>query len=537
MRFHGLMAIENWFLTTEQRDNPWTRIDLRHGNVAWTSGNDARLHVHGVDYFARLRELIEEQRPGDLLLFTDWRGDPDEWTGDDGLTMADLFAGAARRGVLVKGLFWRSHLDTIKYSEEQNRSMADAIRRAGGEVLLDMRVLPFGSHHQKLVVLRHPGRPERDVAFAGGIDLCHTRRDDREHLGDPQPVQMGAVWGRRPAWHDAMIEVRGPAVGDIEATFRERWDDPTPLALDPISRAEALLHRDDPRADPLPPQMPDPAPCGDMHVQILRTYPTKIPRFPFAPRGERSVARGYGKAVPHGRRLVYIEDQYFWSGEVTSCFAEALAANPELRMIVVLSTYTTADTRMANASAMPARNQALRDLYRAGGDRVGVYGVENRAGTPVYVHSKVCVVDDVWMTVGSDNVNRRSWTYDSELTCAVLDETRDEREPRLLAPDREARRFPRDVRLTLAREHLDRADGDDADLLDPVSAFEAFRRSAQGLERWHEGGRVGPRPPGSLRPYVMTTIPPVDAAVGRVVYDYADDPDGRPRALRGTSEF
>ena len=61
-----------------------------------------------------------------------------------------------------------------------------------------------------------------------------------------------------------------------------------------------------------------------------------------------------------------------------------------------------------------------------------MYGVENHAGTPVYVHAKVCVVDDVWAAVGSDNVNRRSWTHDSELSCAVLDEERDLRAPRVV---------------------------------------------------------------------------------------------------------
>ena len=50
-----------------------------------------------------------------------------------------------------------------------------------------------------------------------------------------------------------------------------------------------------------------------------------------------------------------------------------------------------------------------------------MFDLENDAGTPIYVHAKVCVVDDHWMTIGSDNLNLRSWTHDSELTCAVVD--------------------------------------------------------------------------------------------------------------------
>ena len=73
--------------------------------------------------------------------------------------------------------------------------------------------------------------------------------------------------------------------------------------------------------------------------------------------------------------------------------------------------------------------------------RVAAYGIENHAGTPVYVHAKVCVIDDVWASTGSDNFNRRSWTHDSELTAVVLDED-----------------YARDLRLTLAAEHLDRLD-------------------------------------------------------------------------------
>ena len=35
----------------------------------------------------------------------------------------------------------------------------------------------------------------RDVAFVGGIDLCHSRRDDAAHEGDPQPVSIDARYG------------------------------------------------------------------------------------------------------------------------------------------------------------------------------------------------------------------------------------------------------------------------------------------------------------------------------------------------------
>src|SRR4051794_41578791 len=187
-------------------------------------------------------------------MFTDWRGDPDERLDGEGSEVSKVFCAAAERGVIVKGLVWRSHWDRLKFSDEENRHLGEEIEAAGGECLRDMRVRAGGSHHQKFVVLRHPGRPERDVAFVGGIDLCHSRHDTPEHAGDPQPNLLSVPYGPRPPWHDAQVAIQGPAVADVETTFRERWTDPTPLTRHPVRRLIDLLRREDSRAGPLPPQ-------------------------------------------------------------------------------------------------------------------------------------------------------------------------------------------------------------------------------------------------------------------------------------------
>ena len=108
--------------------------------------------------------------------------------------------------------------------------LALAVNRAGGEVLLDQRVLPFGCHHQKMVVVRHRGRPQDDVAFLGGIDLDHGSRDDADHRGDRQSVGADPVYGPNPAYHDLQLELQGPVVREAEETFRERWQNPAPVS-------------------------------------------------------------------------------------------------------------------------------------------------------------------------------------------------------------------------------------------------------------------------------------------------------------------
>ncbi|HEY8788921.1 MAG TPA: phospholipase D family protein [Actinopolymorphaceae bacterium] len=533
------MAIADWFLSTSERGNPSTELDRRHvDGGSWTSGNDTQSLVHGASYFPELVRCVRLMRSGDLLLFTDWRGDPDERLDGPGTEVEKLLSDAARRGVVVKGLMWRSHLDRFAFSEQQNRRLGQEIEAAGGECLLDMRVRPGGSHHQKFVVLRHPGRLELDVAFVGGIDLCHSRNDSREHLGDPQSQPMAEVYGTRPPWHDVQLAVRGPAVADVETVFRERWDDPAPLTRNPVDRISEVMRRTDRSAGRLPARTPDPEPAGTKHVQLLRTYPPRRHGYPFAPEGERSVARAYDKVIRRAHSLIYVEDQYFWAADIVRCFAEALRADENLHLIAVIPHHPDQDGKLSVAPNLIGRQQAIDHIRAAGGRRVAVYGIENHAGTPVYVHAKVCIVDDVWASVGSDNVNRRSWTHDSELSCAVVDDELDEREPRVL--DRAgdgARTFARGLRLQLAREHLDREDGDDGDLLDPGTAFSAFADSAAQLQSWHDAGRTGARPAGRLRPYAAPTMTRRTLSWAEPLYRMVYDPDGRTAKLRRTREF
>ena len=486
------MRIEDWFLTAEERGNP------AYGLPDWSVGNAVVPHVHGSAYFARLVDVVSALDPDDHLFFTDWRGDADERMRTEGPTVGTLLGDAAKRGVVVKGLVWRSHHDELSYSEEQNRHLSDDVNEAGGEVLLDQRVRRAGSHHQKTVVVRAPGR---DLAFAGGIDLCHTRRDDASHYGDPQVVPMAKQYGERPPWHDLQLELRGPVVGLLDGVFRERWNDPRSLDTDnPLSWVKDKLRHIDLTPDPLPAQPPDPAEAGACAVQVLRTYPAIRPKTPYAPRGERSVARGYRKAFRRARRLMYVEDQYMWSPHIARLLADALTSNPELHVIVVVPRHADVDGRFALPPNEVGRLEAIRVVEKVAPDRVHVFDLENAAGTPIYVHAKVCVIDDVWACAGSANLNRRSWSHDGELSCAVLDDTRDDREPRDPSGLGDgARRFARDLRLTLLREHLDRADGDDADLLDPDDAVRAVTAAADALDAWHTGGRVGLQEPATAR--------------------------------------
>ena len=171
-------------------------------------------------------------------------------------------------------------------ARRRTATSATTIEAAGGEVLLDQRVRRGGSHHQKLVVLRHPGR-------AGA-----RRRVRRRHRPVPQPPRRRRP-PRRPAGGADVAERTASARPGTTSswscaarwwarstlTFRERWNDPTPLDQhSPIAYLRDKLRARRPDAPTaLPPQPPDPPPCGPHAVQVLRTYPAMRPRVRLRP--------------------------------------------------------------------------------------------------------------------------------------------------------------------------------------------------------------------------------------------------------------
>jgi phosphatidylserine/phosphatidylglycerophosphate/cardiolipin synthase-like enzyme len=529
----------DWFLTAAERGNPQTGIDARHDGVAWTEGNSVELLVDGTEYFGALHRTLCETSAGDAVLFTGLEGNADtRLLPHDGCEVGTVLADAARRGVTVRGLVWRAH--ALVYHEAENLLFSRVVNDAGGEVLLDQRIRKGGSHHQKLVVVRFGHDPARDVAYVGGMDLARGRRDDPDHDGDPQAADLSeANYGPTPPWHDLQICVEGPAVDDVAFTFRERWEDPA--RLDHPTPVRALLHlaaKQPTEPGALPPERTAPRAAGACAIQVLRTYPARSTPYPFAPEGERSIARAYVKAFRRASRLIYLEDQYLWSYRAADELCAALRREPELLVVIVIPRYPDPDGRIAGKASALGREEVQRALHEAGGERVAVYDLENRGGTPIYVHSKVCVVDDVWCAVGSDNLNRRSWTHDSEISCAVLDARLDERAPREMGShgDR-ARVFARDVRLRLACEHAALVAEDTDTIVDPKEWFDQLRLRADALDAWHDHGCVGPRPPGHLRRHAQEHTTPAERVALGWVHAHVLDPDGRPNELARLDEL
>src|SRR6185437_9365458 len=182
-----------------------------------------------------------------------------------------------------------------------------------------------------------------------------------------------------------------------------------------------------------------------------------------------------------------------------------------LHLIAVIPRFPDQDGRFSKPPNLIGRADAMRLLREAGGDRVAIYALENEQGTPIYVHAKACVVDDTWATIGSDNLNRRSWTHDSELTCAILDEAAgdvgqaDEGVTDEGAGTGPGAGFATRLRQALAHEHLGGEPGTEA--VSQAEMFGLFRQFAARLDAWYDEGRIGSRPPGRLRGYPDLHLP------------------------------
>ena len=237
-------------------------------------------------------------------------------------------------------------------------------------------------HHEKLVIV--DGRR----AFVGGIDL--TDLDGDRFDSGRHPIRNGN------GWHDATMLVEGPVVADVAHHFGMRWREVTGERL--------------PTPDP-------PEPAGDLTVQVARTVPERV--YGSLPLGDFSILEAYVGALRAARTLVYLENQFLWSSEIVEILADLLRRPPsdEFRMVVVLPAHPSTgadDTRgqLAVLSDADVDRRLLCCTLVARG---------NGATEPVYVHAKIGIVDDRWLTLGSANLNEHSLFNDTEVNLVVDD--------------------------------------------------------------------------------------------------------------------
>jgi phosphatidylserine/phosphatidylglycerophosphate/cardiolipin synthase-like enzyme len=265
----------------------------------------------------------------------------------------------------------------------------------------DRKERPMHCHHEKLVVV------DGTTAFVGGLDLTDLAGDRFDRSDHPARGANG--------WHDAASRIRGPAVADVAGHIRLRWAEVTGERL---------------------PEPEAPAPAGDVELQVVRTVPEHV--YEALPRGDFGILESYLRALRGAREFVYLESQFLWSPEIVDVLDDKLRNPPrdDFRLLVLLP----AKPNNGNDDTRGQLGQLVEADDDAGGaDRFLACTLYQRgAGLPVYVHAKIGIVDDEWLTLGSANLNEHSLFNDTEMNVVCRDT-----------------RLARAARLRLWSEHLE----------------------------------------------------------------------------------
>jgi cardiolipin synthase len=283
-----------------------------------------------------------------------------------GHRFADALVAKAQEGVRVRVLYdWMGCLGQVP------RGFWRRLRDAGAEVRcfnpprLDS---PFGwlsRNHRKTVCV------DGEVGFVAGLCVGQV------WVGDPSRSL--------PAWRDTGVEMRGPAVADLEAAFAQSW-----------AGAGGTSPERDPSHDPGPGDVVPPSPAGSVTLRVIGSRPNTMGLYRF----DQLIA---GMA----RRSLWLTDAYFvGTTSYVRALCDAAADGVDVRLLV------------PGASDIPVAKAMSRAGYRA----------LLEAGIRVYewngpmLHAKTAVADGRWARIGSSNLNIASWMGNWELDVAVEDE-------------------------------------------------------------------------------------------------------------------
>jgi phosphatidylserine/phosphatidylglycerophosphate/cardiolipin synthase-like enzyme len=401
------------------------------GDSPTRPGNALTVLIDGADVLQAMAVGIAEARSH--VHVTGWHITPTfaMTRGEQPIVLKELLAKVAAR-IPVRVLIWAGvPVPVMKPWRGDVRKVRDELT-AGNHIqcALDARERPMHCHHEKTIVI------DDRIAFVGGIDLTCFHGDRRD---TPDHPPRGAV-----GWHDVTARIAGPAVQDVAENFAMRWQAITGEALPPVAT---------------------PSPAGDIEVQVVRTVPDGT--YPHLRRGNFRILESYLRALRAAQRFIYLENQFLWSPEILAVLREKLARppTPDFRLVLVLPAKPDSgadDTRGQLGTLVQADGDGGRllacTLHAIGGDK----------DWQVYVHAKVGIVDDAWMTIGSANLNEHSLFNDTEMNLVTHDA-----------------RLARQTRIRLWAEHLQRpADdvaGDPTAVIDglwkPIAREQAERRT------------------------------------------------------------
>ncbi len=340
-----------------------------------TAGNEVKLLYDGPATYQAMFQAIEQARDHVNVEFYIVEAD------EVGQRFSELLITKRAQGVSVNLIY-----DSVG-SLSTPREFFDRLREAGVQVLEFNPVNPLAARagwrvnnrdHRKILIV--DGR----VAFTGGInisDVYSSSSSGRRGPSGSAPFSGGASSQSQPkerGWRDTNIRIAGPAVGALQKLFLATWEQ---------QNGPALPERQ---------WFPNMKPQGDQLVRVIGSVPSdELP----------AIYATYIAAIRYAEKTVHLTMAYFVPDPQTlAALTEAASRGVEVRL--VLPSYTDF------WAVFHAGRSHYQDLLQAG---VQIYERQD-----ALLHAKTAVVDGVWSTVGSSNLDWRSFLHNTEVNAIVL---------------------------------------------------------------------------------------------------------------------
>jgi phosphatidylserine/phosphatidylglycerophosphate/cardiolipin synthase-like enzyme len=256
------------------------------------------------------------------------------------------------------------------------------------------------AHHEKIIVV------DNKIGFCGGFDLSRGKWDTSKHeYIDPHRDQDSEPW------HDLHVMVKGPIVWDLVYHFNQRWayhevKDLSRIQAMDLKPANFLCGGDD----------------GDTKAVALRTWEGSDK--------DGGILAWYTNIIRKAKASIYIENQFPFQNEfITRILCKRLQEQKKLKFIIVGPMEPNLPGLIGSFLSQTSVNDVNEHLQwiRDAGDsgrRVGTYSLvsqdkKSKKLRPIYVHSKLLLVDDKWIIVGSANTNKNGFKDSTEVNFGI----------------------------------------------------------------------------------------------------------------------
>lgn len=423
------------------------------------------------NYYRNLRESILKAKKSIFVLGWDidsrielLRGD--DGAGEEAVTFFDLIVKVATENPDLKVYLnkWDYSLFFMQQRELFWMRKWTSAKLPNVYCCLD-DVLPLGAcHHQKVVVI------DDEIAYWGGMDVALGRWDFRHHhvrnlyRADPELMELGEKKNFGP-YHDIQAVLSGAAARVMAELVRERWRLACPSVEPvPISKVQTV---DPPNVWP----DSDPPDFSDIDVAIARTLPAMD-----AVEQTEEVIHILIDQITMAENFIYIENQFLTSPDIADALNRQLRMKPHLRVLMVSCWQPQGimERKVMWGGRLRFRHRLEKEGVAHRTAMAHPVCCENGKKAHVRIHSKLMIVDDKFLHIGSANLNNRSMGMDTECDLTLKASTPAHRE-KIAA-----------VRNDLIREHtgfsVERIEGIIREGKSPVAFLDEKSASRQHLE-------------------------------------------------------